>query len=348
MATGAERVRAAFKRTFSDTVPAYPIVGCFTAKLIGASPKQYFRNPATFAESQLAACRRFDPDIVVMMADLLIEAEALGAGVEFPEDAVCYLTKSPLSDDPGLLVKMEIPDPKSAARMPYYLEACHQVTSSVKDRPVGSTLVGPWAIAAHLRGIENIIFDTVDRPEYVRELMNFTTQVAKAFGDAVVETGAGLSYSEATVSCSVISPKIYREFVKAHHVELIQHFKAKRVGVTLHVCGFIDPIMEDLIETGANAISIDSASSLEKMVEVSQKRTVIIGNVPTTLFQEGTEAQMREAVKKCIDIAASHSAYILSSGCEVPPTAPVESVEWFMKAAREFGKYEDHGKEACS
>jgi uroporphyrinogen decarboxylase len=86
-------------------------------------------------------------------------------------------------------------------------------------------------------------------------------------------------------------------------------------------------------------------SSLRKMVEVSKKRTVIIGNVATTLFQDGTEESMKEAVCECIEIAAPQSAFILSSGCEVPPTAPVQSVEWFMKAAREFGRHGDQRKE---
>lgn len=338
MSTSMERVKAAFKRTFADAVPAYPILGSFTAKLVGRSIREYLTDPRVFADAQARAYEMFDPDIVVMMADLLMEAEAMGTGVAFPEDSLCQITSHVL-EDKGKLQSLSVPDPRRDGRMPYYLEACAAIRKVVTDRPVGSTLVGPWAIAASLRGIQELIYDTLDDPEFVHQLMRLTTEVAKAFGTAVVETGVGLSYSEATVSSSVISPKIYREFVHGYHVELINYFKERKVGVTLHVCGLVDPIIEDLITTGANALSIDSFSSLARAVEVNQKRTVLIGNVATALFESGTREEMEQAVKECIDVAAAGSAFILSSGCEVPPTAPVENVHCFMEAARRLGRY---------
>lgn len=338
MATGAERVKAAFKRTFADYVPAYPILGCFTAKLVGATAKQYLTDAEIMAKAQLAAYEMFQPDISVVMADLLMEAEAMGTTVEFPENDVCQVDKYYMREDKGKLGSLSVPDPEKDGRMPLYLEACAKARGMIKDVPVSSTLVGPWAIAASLRGIDTLIYDTVDDPQFVHELMRLTTETAKAFGEAVIQRKVSLSYSEATVSCSVISPKIYNEFVKPYHRELVDHFKQKKAGVTFHVCGFADPIMSDLVDTGAAALSIDSMTSLEKSLEIAGSKTVIIGNVPTASFQKAAKDQMEAEVKKCLEAVGGRSGYILSSGCEVPSNAPVDAVKFFMDAARKWGK----------
>ena len=95
-----------------------------------------------------------------------------------------------------------------------------------------------------------------------------------------------------------------------------------------------------MVETGAAAISIDEPTDLAKAVEVARGKAVVIGNVSTSLFYLGSKDDMERAVKDCIDIAAPNSGFILASGCEVPGIAPPEKIQWFMEAAREFGRYQ--------
>lgn len=340
MITRTERVKSAFKRTFADRVPAYPILGGFAAQLVNKTVKDYLTDTETLVAAQLAANQRYSPDIVVIMADLLMEVEALGGKLTFPDNAVCYM-KDHVLEEKSTLSGMQVPDPFHDGRLPLYLDACRIISDQIKDAPVGGVLTGPWSIAASLRGVENIIFDTFKDPAFVHELLHFCTMVAKRVGDALLSTGTGLSYSEPTGSCSVISPAIYRKFIKAHHIELVQYFREKRAAVTFHICGNVNPIMEDLVETGAPAISIDSVSSLEKMIRVADKRTVVIGNVDTNAFETGSREQIESETRRCIADAASSGAFILASACEVPPTATPESVDYFMEAAVTYGTNEN-------
>ncbi len=339
MSKQASRIRAAFKRTYADSVPAYPITGIFTARLVGKTIREYLTDPDIQAEAQLAANERYQPDIVVMMADLLMEVEAMGAELNFPDQSVCYMKKH-LLEDKRKLDTLEIPNPLQDGRLPVYLAACRKVVGAAGGTPVGGTLVGPWSLAVSLRGFQNVIYDIAEDPDFLHDLMKLCTRVAIETGDALVETGTGLSYSEATTSCSIISPDIYRTFVKPYHREMMDYYRERKKALTLHVCGFIDPIMEDLVEIGPAAISIDSASSLEKMIGIADQRVVVIGNVATATFDRGVKSEIEDETRFCINTAANKSAYILSSGCELPPTAPLESVDYFMAAARHFGKYE--------
>jgi len=338
-----DRVKAAFRRTFADRVPSYPILGAYTVNLTGADLRDFYTQAKPLADGQLAALDAYEPDILVLMRDLLTEAEAMGSEVEFPEGQMCQIRRYALADEPERLARLSPPDVRNDGRFPSYWEACQMVASQVRDVPVGSLLVGPWTIAANLRGAENLIFDAMKRPDYVRDLLELTTQVAVDAAVAAQEAGVGVSYSEAAASCSLISPKIYREFVKPVHRRLTEELKKRKIAVTLHICGYIDPMMEDVVDTGIVALSIDSATSLEKMIEVNQKRVVIIGNVPVTTFEQGTPEDIEAEVRRCVDTAAPHSAFILSSACELSPAAKPENVAHFARFAKEYGRYEHLG-----
>jgi uroporphyrinogen decarboxylase len=220
------------------------------------------------------------------------------------------------------------------------VEACQAVAHSLKDGVLSGTVTGPWTIATGLRGTEELIFDTLDDPGFVDELMKFTTEVTRILGSQVLATGISLTLGEAASSCSLISPAIYRRFIKPCHQGLVKFYREKKVGLSLHICGYIDPIMEDLVELGIVALSLDSPSSLGRMVEISQKRIALVGNVATSLFARGTKEEIDSVVKDCIRVAAPGAAYIISSGCELPYNATMDRAQLFVQAAQEHGKAE--------
>jgi uroporphyrinogen-III decarboxylase len=45
-------------------------------------------------------------------------------------------------------------------------------------------------------------------------------------------------------------------------------------------------------------------------------------------------------VRRCVDTAAKHSGFILSTSCEIPPRSSPEIVKWFMDAAHDYGRYD--------
>ena len=337
--TGRDRVRAAYRRTYADRVPYYPILGATAAVFAGISVTDYLKDPKQLARAQLEMYERLPRDIVVMMTDLVKEPEVMGSKIRWEEGEITAVEVPVLDEDKGKLARFQVPSVTSAGRLPWFFEGCERVAKAVKDAAVGAVVTGPWAIAAGLRGVEKIILDTFDDPPFVHDLMKFSMELAKAIGDATQATGAGLSFSEPTSSCSLVSPEVYREFIKPYHVDLMNYYKTKKAGVTLHMCGFVEPIVEDIIEAGIAGLSIDNYSNLADVVKLARKRIVLIGNVDTNLFISGTREDMERAVKQCIDIAAEGSAFVLASGCDLPLNTKWENLMWFMEAAERYGRY---------
>jgi uroporphyrinogen decarboxylase len=342
--TGKQRISAAFRKTFSredvriDRIPAYPLTGQVNAQLVGASIRDFVLDTKVFVKAQVAGYERYEPDIVLMQRDLLMEAEALGNELKFPENSLCISKNTALANK-ARLSSLKVPDPKRDGRLPAYLEAIAETRKVVKNSPVSPVISGPWTIAIALRDAATLIKDALKDPDYVHELMKFCTQVSISFGEALLDIKASPNYSEAPASCSLISPKMYRTFVLPYHKQIVSHFRERKASVGFHICGYVDPILADMVSTGATNLSIDAPTDLAKAVEAARGKAVLIGNVNTQLFYGGTKEEMRMAIQRCIDLAPHDSGYVLASGCEVPGIAPPEKVEWFMELAAELGRY---------
>ena len=343
--TGKQRISAAFKKTFTDQdpvidrVPAYPFTGQCNPQLIGASIREFLQDPRVFVKAQVAAYERYKPDILLMQWDLLMDAEALGNELRFPENGLC-ISKKLVLEEKGKLNSLALVDPTRDGRLPGYLEAMVETRRIVTDTAVSPVIAGPWTIAIGLRDANRLLRDAMKDPDYVHELMRFCTQQSIRFGEALVELKIGPNYSEAPASCSLISPKIYRNFIFPYHKEIVDHFKEKKVGVGLHICGYADPILEDMVKTGVTNISVDAPTDLAKAAEAARGKAVLIGNVDTNLFFSETKEEMKQAMKNCLDAAPRDSGYILATGCEVPGIALPEKIDWFMELADEVGRYE--------
>lgn len=242
-------------------------------------------------------------------------------------------------EKPSDLIRLKLPDPKKDGRIPYVLEMCQRVADGVKNEAtVGLAHSGPWNLANHLRGTLQLLTDDIMDPAFIKDLMTYTTEVVKIIGDALINEGFAPSIGEATSSCSLISPKIYRQFIKPFHKMLFDYFRTKKAYLSIHICGYIDPIMADILETGINFISLDSPSSMQKLLEQPDRKVIIMGNIPTSLFADGSQSDMEEAVKTCVNTAAGKSGYILCSGCEIPINSTENRIQHYFSYGRKYGR----------
>jgi MtaA/CmuA family methyltransferase len=347
--TPRDRVVAAYKRTFADRVPTYPIVASFAGTLDGLSIEEYCTSPGKAIKAMMNYYERYQPDVVLAYNDLAKEAEAFGCRVKYSDYVVPSIDAHVLADDKARLATLATPDPYRTARLPGFLEQCQALVKAKPPTAIGAVAVGPWTIAMLLRNPETMLLDTFEDPQFIHDLMRVTTDFCKLWGDAIVKTGIGLSFSEPTASISLISPDNYRDFIAPYHKELVAHFQAKKVGVTTHICGTTYPIYEDLIQCGFTTISFDLdqqadpslyVDQLDRFMQVAHGRAVAIGNVDATKFERATREEIEAEVVRCIDSAARHSGFILSTSCEIPPRSNPDIVRWFMDAAREYGRYD--------
>ena len=181
--------------------------------------------------------------------------------------------------------------------------------------------------------------DIYDDKPFLHDLMTYTTDTVIARCLAALELGVFPFIGDPSAGMSLISPDVYREHALSYHQKIVDAVHEIGGRIAFHICGYVDPIFEDLIGLGVDAISIDAPSSLEKLFEVGRGKTTIIGNVEPILFVEGTANQLQQEAKKCLDIAQGDARYVIGPGCQIPLQANLDNIRAFTQVCHNYGAF---------
>ncbi len=178
---------------------------------------------------------------------------------------------------------------------------------------------GTWQDATCLVGVERMIMETYDDPAWVRELLGILFRRKKVF----VESLAGARYDilelgGGSASSTVISPRLFEEFVAPYDSELIA--LAHRAGqrIAYHTCGGMMPILERIAAMKPNAMETLTPPAMGGDMDLAEARRRIprdicmIGGFDQFHFFKGcTPQETRAEVRRCFDAAGRDGAYIL-------------------------------------
>jgi len=205
-------------------------------------------------------------------------------------------------------------------------------------------VVGPWDMAAQVRGLVNLSMDIYDRPQFVHDLMRVCTDFIVGFYRRLGETGIhSISMNETWVGVG-IAPDVYRQFIKPYDEECIA--SAHRAGylVSFHNCGRGTQFLEDMIDTGPDALETITSSKTSgdfDLADVKQRvgdRVCLFGGFNEHVLKSDDKQEIVDEVKRCIDAAAEGGGYVLRSTGQIFHANP-GAIELMCQTVRDYGKY---------
>jgi len=334
-----ERVLKALALQKSDRVPVVPFVITFAAKYAGFRFIDYAKDSSVLARAQTAMARRFKIDAVYVDSDPIIEIEAMGAEIRYPED------ESPMASKPAVrtsddIRSLKVPDPEKDGRLPVWLDAIKTLKEEVgHEFAVFASLNAPFQAAAQLLGITETCMYLYRKPDLVTELLDLTTEVVVSFMRAEIRAGTdAIVLGDAISSPTVISPRHFEKFSFPYIREVIRQ-AGEQVPFILHICGDATRIIDRMVETGTRYLEVDSYVDLAQVRQRHGNSVGIIGNVSPTLLLTGTPEAVEDSCRKAIEAAGLTGAYILGSGCELPKNTPHINLDTMVKAAKKYGTY---------
>lgn len=344
--TPRERAKALSGKRPADRILCLPMVAISAAYLIGRTIKEFQLDPKVMAEAHIAAYRRFKYDSVGLSTNCSVLAEAMGAKLEYPEDDAANSIE-PLVKSREDLKKLKDIDPEKDGNLWVFYEAFHIVDKEIgSEVPISISVSGPFTTAATLRGTENFVRDMYADPELCHELLRRSTDNLKRHIKAIVAHGADIgAIADPVASGSLISPKMFKEFAFPYIKELVDFIHSFNRGAALHICGKTEKLLELMVQTGADTISIDKVD-LKKVKEIIDGRAAIVGNVDTTNeMLYGPVEKIQEICRNYIDLMSDYKGiYILATSCDLSPKTPFEYVDAMMDVARSYGLYENSSK----
>jgi len=319
-----------------DRPPNFDIMMTFAVHFIGQPLSRYYQDYRVLAEANLAVQEAFDLDLVQTISDPYREAADFGAEIIFPEDDLPVCLR-PLLAEPSDLLRLKPPDPLAGRRMSDRIAATRYLRERVGGEvPIMGWVEGALAEAADLRGVNTLLLDLYDRPEWVHELLEVCVQVEIAFARAQIEAGADIIGLGDAIA-SQIAPEMYCEFALPYEQRIFAAVHEMGALTRLHICGNTTRILPYMAQSGADIIDIEWMVNLEKAAQIFGDHPVTCGNFdPVAVMLQGTPEQVRAAVLRCLEIGGPRA--FSAASCEIPMATPHENLHAQRIALIEYGQ----------
>lgn len=304
---------------------------------------RYRRDPAAIARCFIQAVEKYDYDGIVLDIDTATLAAAVGVPVMFPEDepAICHGARfralaeardlEPVTIEcyPGVQVWLE------AARL-----LVRHFGKEIYIR--GNCDQCPFSLAASVRGSADWMMDIMDpvNEEDARRLLEFCCGITTQFIRLMAATGVHMvSNGDSPAGPSVVSPRIYRHYALPYEKQVADAAHSLEMPYMLHICGKTEPILDDMVSTGADALELDYKTDARRAHGILQGRATFTGNIdPSGVLALGTPHEIEAKTRELLAVFDGTRKFILNAGCAIPAGTPPQNLRAMIRAARKSEK----------
>lgn len=311
-----------------------PVLSFPSISLMGITVRELISSSDLQAKGMKMIADRVDSSAAVSMMDLSVEAEAFGSQIRVTEDEVPTVIGRIINDEDEARA-LEVPS-VGKGRTGLYVEAIEKACKLITDRPVFAGVIGPFSLAGRLMDVTEALVNCYAEPDMVHATMEKTTQFLIEYCKAYKAVGAnGVVMAEPLTG--LLSPAMAEEFSEPYVKQIIDAVQDENFLVIYHNCGNNTiKMIDSILATGAGAYHFGNAIDMAEMMSHIPADVVAMGNVdPAGQFKEGTVESIKAETKRIYRACKAYPNFVLSSGCDIPPTSKWENIDAFFEAAKE-------------
>jgi len=199
----------------------------------------------------------------------------------------------------------------------------------------------------YMRSMEQLFLDMRFNQPFAERLLDEVTErrlyMACRYAEAGVDA-IGTGDDVATQQGMMMSPEMWRKWLKPRWAHVIAAAKSVKpdVIVTYHSDGNVLAIIPELAEIGFDVLNPVQPECLD-LVAVKRTfgdRLAFWGGMGIqTTMPFGTPAEVRDEVKRLIDILGAGGGYLISPTHVLEPEVSWENIRAFFDAVEEYGAY---------
>lgn len=338
---GFQRIMAALEGRTPDRVPIMLHNFMMAAREAGVNMAQYRQNPRTIADCFIRSQEKYGYDGILVDIDTVTLAGAAGVRVDFPDNEPARFRSPSLSrieevDD------LEPVDIRAYRGVQVWLEAVRLLREQFGDEIAirGNCDQCPYSLAGLMRGPIEWMMDLLDetKVERVRLLLEYCTEITGQFIQLMATSGAHMiSNGDSPAGPDMVSPQMYRMFAQPYEKRIAHLSRKLGMPYILHICGDTTAILNDMADTDATGIELDSKTDAARAREIFIGRTAFFGNIdPVHILAQGTVEQVERKTRELLSLFSNSPRFVLNAGCAIPPETPPENIAAMIRAAREF------------
>ncbi len=268
----------------------------------------------------------------VLPLDMYVEAEALGAEINFREDREFefpQVWKAGLFESLKELTTEITKGTEliNKGRINLVCDAIKLLKEDVGNQVViGAMIPGPYTLLLLVADLKNMFIQMKKEPQTVTDallhLSSFLAQVGLAYKNAGADF---ITIHDMGGSAAFIGPAKYEQFALPAEKLLIEKLPKPCV---LSVCGDVTKSLHLLAQTGADAISLDQTVDLA-VARLALKDTLLFGNIdPVETLYRGDAARVRESVVRAKEAGVD----AVWPGCDLVLQSSILNIQMMQKA----------------
>jgi MtaA/CmuA family methyltransferase len=338
-----ERCQTVLRHEIPDRVPVIPQDYHMAMRYSGLNHLNFHTDPVKMAEAHLKFMNDFDLDGVIIGADTVCLAEAVGCKVAYSEGQ-CPRHVAGCLDNYDNIKDLKVPDPYTTARMPVWIEATRILAEKIgrEKLVIARADQGAFSLASMMRGMEDFLMDIAAEEDEagIHELLKYCNACMLEFIKALQKAGAHVVTTGDSISGpQVVAPRTYMKYSLPYETEMTEACDDLGIPFAIHICGRTDPILEAWSGTGCAIMELDHKTDYRAARKVTVGKNVLLGNLDTTMMYSGATADVTEAVRLLLEETLPDGDLILSSGCLLGADTPFENIEAMNEAAKKYGVY---------
>jgi uroporphyrinogen decarboxylase len=234
------------------------------------------------------------------------------------------------------------PDPYAERR---YTELRRLLARFKGKKFVGMHLHDGFNYPCYLRGMQQLMIDLFESPEFVRKLVRISVDHNIAIAERAIELGADfilLGDDYGSIEAPLISPKHFREFFLPAIREIVDAVHAKGAFCIKHCCGNINLILDDMVGSGIDALHPFDATAGMDIVAVKQRypHLAVMGGVDCgAVLTDYPVPDVINEVKRLLRAVSPGSRYIISSTNTIHHSVKPENYLAMLSTVKDFGRY---------
>ncbi|RXG34730.1 uroporphyrinogen decarboxylase family protein [Methanohalophilus sp. WG1-DM] len=323
-------------------------------KCMNASMIDVYYSAEGIARAQILARQMYHHDNVMSpWGCLLVEAEALGTRLNIKDNRYPTIAGYPLSSA-SEYDRINPLDIEKSHRIDTVVHSVGILKKELKDEVfITGAMLSPLMLASQLLEASSLYIEMLTEKENVHELLERLTQSCILYADRLIEEGVdGIFVENGGNTADLFSPDMAEEFMLPYTKQLYAHIQNNGIYVISHNCAehaFHD--MEASLRPDALNFAFGDVNTLGKKYgiectkihkkagcsprycfkELEKHGICLMGNINPNVFCRDSLDDIEHEVKSCMD-CAPEKGFILSTGCEIPLSTPIEEMETLWRS----------------
>jgi len=139
-----------------------------------------------------------------------------------------------------------------------------------------------------------------------------------------------------------MSPQMYRELIFPAHKYTIDFAKSEGLPVIMHSCGFIEPLLPDMIEAGIDCLQVIEVKAGMDLLKIHKEfgdKIALMGGIDVRALYSNDKAIIDAELEAKIPTVKNGYGFVLHSDHSIPETVDYETYRYFIKKGLELGTY---------